>query len=373
MKNQISEALGVPSNIIPSARKFYELLLNQIKSELNKDEETFKFTIVLPEPLPVGEYIIREVSVKITITETDQVQEPEVYSMGVGTDSVRSSEFVDRSKVTTDIENPEFMMDFAVPEEWELNDLFEYFVKEKPEIVSSIAHEFKHLYDDQKKEWEIFKDRTRYISGRDVIRFDIPPLDRFGYMIYFTHMIESLVRPTEMLALLEENKIPKRKFIDFLRNTRVYKLLKEAADFKVEDLQSTILKKYMDQVNEVLDSLMIQGRKKMSDEEKVNEIMKIFYINLVNKDLEYFREFLSSNFMESIFGFDENKQKVYEKHRSYLTRFENRPIDYFRFEEKYLNNIGENVMRKIHKLYSLLPEDNFDTNMNLHKKISSRK
>jgi hypothetical protein len=373
MKNQILEALGVPDNLIPSARKFYELLLDQIKLELDKDEETFEFSIVPPEPLPVGEYSIHEVSVKITITETNKVQEPRYYSMGVGSNLERSPKFIDKSKITTDIKNPEFTMEFAVPLGWELDQLFEYFVREKPEIVSSISHEFKHLYDDQKNKWELFKDRSRYISGRDVIRFDIPPLDRFGYLIYFTHMIESLVRPTEMLALLEENKISKRKFINFLSNTRVYKLLKEANDFKVDDLRSNIQKNYMDRVNEILDMLMIQGRKKMSDEEKVNKVLEIFYINLVNKDLESFKNLLGKNFMGFIFGFDEHKEKVYKKHANYLRRFEKNPIDYFRFEEKYMKMLTDNIIRKIHKLYALLPEDNFNSNMNLHKKISSRK
>ena len=37
MKNQIFEALGVPENIIPSARLFYDDLFVLIKNELEND------------------------------------------------------------------------------------------------------------------------------------------------------------------------------------------------------------------------------------------------------------------------------------------------------------------------------------------------
>lgn len=373
MKNQIFEALGVPENIIPSARLFYDDLWMTIKNELEKSEGEQEFSVVPSRNLKIGEYEVEQIEVKITVIETDEVQEPDVISMGVSSTSNKGEKYPYKGEITTDITNPEFDITIAVPEQWSVPEVLSYFKNDRAEIVSSISHEFKHLFDDQKRKWEVFKDRSRYSSGRDIVRFDISKLDRFGYLIYFTHMIESLVRPTEILAMLEENKISKRGFINFLKNNRVYKLLKEANEFNVEGLQSEMLNKHMDRVNEILDNLMIKGRKQMSDQEKVDEILKIFYINLVNTDLGVFRQLITSNFMENIFGFDENKQKVYDKHSNYLRRFEKNPIDYFRFEEKYMKMLSENIIRKIHKLYSLLPEDNFDTNMNLHKKISSRK
>ena len=373
MKNQIFEALGVPENIIPSARLFYDDLMISIKNELENSEGEQDFSVVPSQDLKIGEYDVEEISVKITVIETDEVQEPEFISMGVGSTTKKGEKYPYKGKIITDITNPEFNMTIVVPEQWNVDEVLSYVKNNRAEIVSSISHEFKHLFDDQKRKWEIFKDRSRYHSGRDIIRFDIPKLDKFGYLIYFTHMIESLVRPTEMLAMLEENKISKRGFINFLKNNRVYKLLKESNEFSVEDLRSTMMEKHMDRVNEILDTLMIQGREQMSDQEKVDEVLNIFYINLVNTDLGVFRQLITSNFLENLFGFDENKQKVYDKHANYLRRFEKNPIDYFRFEERYMKMLSENIIKKIHKLYSLLPEDNFDSNMNIHKKISSRK
>ena len=373
MKNQIFEALGVPENIIPSARLFYDDLFMLIKNELEKSEGEQEFSVVPSKDLKIGEYDVEEILVKITVIETDEVQEPDVISMGVGSTSKKGEEYHHKSEITTDISNPEFTMTVAVPEQWSVDEVLSHVKNNRAEVVSSISHEFKHLFDDQKRKWEIFRDRSRYHSGRDIIRFDIPKLDRFGYLIYFTHMIESLVRPTEMLAMLEENKISKRGFINFLKNNRVYKLLKESNEFSVEDLRSTMMEKNMDRVNEILDTLMIQGRKQMSDQEKVDEVLNIFYINLVNTDLGVFRQLITSNFLENLFGFNENKQKVYDKHANYLRRFEKNPIDYFRFEEKYMKMLSENIIKKIHKLYALLPEDHFDKETNLHKKISSRK
>ena len=373
MKNQIFEALGVPQNIIPSARLFYDDLWLTIKNGLENSEGDQDFSVVPSKDLKIGEYNVDQIEVKITVVETDQVQEPDVVSMGVRSTSKKGEEYSHKGEITTDITNPEFTMTIVVPEPWSVDEVLAHFKNNRAEIVSSIAHEFKHLFDDQKRKWEIFRDRSRYSSGRDVVRFDIPKLDKLGYMIYFTHMIESLVRPTEMLAMLEEHKISKRGFINFLKNNRVYKLLKEANEFSVEDLRSTMMEKHMDRVNEILDTLMIQGRKQMSDQEKVDEVLNIFYINLVNTDLGVFRQLITSNFLENLFGFDENKQKVYDKHAKYLRRFENNPIDYFRFEEKYMKMLSDNIIRKIHKLYSLLPEEHYDKKMEMNQKISSKK
>lgn len=373
MKNQIFEALGVPDNIIPSARLFYDDLFLSIKNEVENNEGDHEFSLIPSRNLKIGEYGVDQFEVKITIVETDEVQEPDVISMGVGSKSKKSDDDYYKGEIITDISNPEFNITIVVPEQWSIHEILAYFKNDKAEIISSIAHEFKHLFDDQKRKWELFKNRSRYHSGKDVVRFDIPKLDKLGYLIYFTHMIESLVRPTEMLALMEENKISKKGFINFLKNNRVYKLLKEANEFNVDDLRSNMLENHMDRVNEILNTLMIQGRKQMSDQEKVDNVLNIFYINLANADLGVYKQLISSNFLENMFGFSGNKQKVLEKHGNYLRRFEKNPLDYFRFEEKYMKMLSENIIKKIHKLYSLLPEDNFDTNMNLHKKISSRK
>ena len=45
-------------------------------------------------------------------------------------------------------------------------------------------------------------------------------------------------------------------------------------------------------LNEILDTLMIQGREQMSDQEKVDEVLNIFYINLQTHIVSGFNIFL---------------------------------------------------------------------------------
>jgi hypothetical protein len=111
----------------------------------------------------------------------------------------------------------------------------------------------------------------------------------------------------------------------------------------------------------------------MTDNEKVDQLLDVWYHNYRGKNLNTYRRLMATNMFEGLFGFSENKEKVFERQARIVSKFENNPMDFFRFEMKYLHKVAEEVMKKIHKLYALLPEDHFDKETNLHKKISSRK
>jgi hypothetical protein len=59
--------------------------------------------------------------------------------------------------------------------------------------------------------------------------------------------------------------------------------------------------------------------------------------------------------MEGLFGFPENKEKAIERHLNRLRKIKN-PFDFIRNEEMITKTIADKVLRKIYKLYDLLPE-----------------
>ena len=105
----------------------------------------------------------------------------------------------------------------------------------------------------------------------------------------------------------------------------------------------------------------------------VNEILTLWYVNFVNTDIEAFSDAISSNFLEKIMGFSGNKEKVLLQHISDVSKFKNRPLDFYKFEENKIKRVTGEMLKKIHKLYSLLPDNENNDISKLHQKITSKK
>ena len=81
---------------------------------------------------------------------------------------------------------------------------------DKARIVSSFAHELKHEYDEYKQKHINIDTRLDYMSARDAMG-TIEPIGEFAFMLYYTSIIESLVRPTEIAAELGVLGITKKR------------------------------------------------------------------------------------------------------------------------------------------------------------------
>ena len=114
----------------------------------------------------------------------------------------------------------------AFPEEWDLNDLKTYFINDKVDITSSLAHELKHFFDYRMKPKGSSIGMTKYKSYSE-ISIGIPPIDKFIYALYFIHSIENLVRPTQLASKLRSEKITQKEFYDYFVNSDLFKTLKE--------------------------------------------------------------------------------------------------------------------------------------------------
>ena len=94
----------------------------------------------------------------------------------------------------------------------------------------------------------------------------------------------------------------------------------------------------------------------MSDEEKINEVFKILYSTLATHSIRNFQEILKTSIMDEIFGFQGEKQKVFEKFIRRMIRFDKNPEDFVKYYAKYFNFIGDRMIRKISKLYAITPK-----------------
>jgi hypothetical protein len=157
--------------------------------------------------------------------------------------------------------------------------------EERDEHVSSLAHEIKHKYDKQAKLYGLVGTDVEYQATQMRGTFGIPVIDRvFFRYLYYISGIENLVRPTEVAYELRRKKITKSKFREFLKNKRVYKELLEMKNFTFDDFISQ-LKGSEDRLDALINHIG-EDPSDMTIDEKINPVLELVYIDLVNKKNE---------------------------------------------------------------------------------------
>ena len=122
--------------------------------------------------------------------------------------------------------------------------------------------------------------------------------------------------------------------------------------------------------------------------------MELVYVNLVNAKVDTFDKFFYSQaekmaqmfggggLFSSIFGQikppNEEKEKVRRKFINHVSKYKNREMDFFVDECERFNYVATNLMKKISKIYALLPDEKEQTNESildweLHQKIMEKR
>lgn len=364
MKMRLHEALGVPQGIINSARRFYNDILPQLEKNIDPSDETGEYTMeIIPEsPYEIGEFPAVNIELTLEIEPIQSLDSFDVIRMATKASSELDYQKPYRARFVPKVTNPKFTIVIASPENWTKKEFIDFYKNNRTDFITSIAHEFKHIYDVAKGKYEKLKDRSEYTSFGEISNFGIKPLDQFNHDSYYTTTIESLVRPTEMMSYLKENEISKKDFIDFLQTNTLYNNLTRLQNFSLQDMIEDIKTNYMPKVDEVLEILEddlsesgIQWRE-LSAMEKIKLIFKIYYTTLKNLDGQSFKNMMTTNSLESFIGFLGEKKPVWERHINEITKYEKTPLKYFEKQAERMRKVATQLKRKIHKLYSLLPE-----------------
>ena len=369
IKNTLNEALGVPEGILESAERLYLMCFNRIGKItdpiLNGSvEEDYDF--IIRSNFKISDYTFTKISLSINFVETDQVDTVELYSMGFG----HNSSFKDDSLKLVSIVVPTeviISIKFAITETTKISDVIELCKRSKDIMTASLAHELKHAYDHYKKPTESIPKMSRY-HGVQQTGVPIKPISVFLHYLYFVHGIENLVRPTEFSSLMKSSKISKKDFYNFLTNSEMYTMMRDINNFTYEKLKSE-LKNYIPQIDGVLNRFTNETFD--TDEEKIDEILRIVYVNLVNNTLNTTKSIMSNNFFEGLMGFQGKKNEVFRKIVNYVMRFENNEKKFYLYEEKKFKHISGIMMKKLSKLYSMAQDEKSSIkNWDLHHKIN---
>jgi hypothetical protein len=369
IKNTLNEALGVPEGILESAERLYLMCFNRIVKITDpilngSKKEEYNFTI--KSNFKISDYTFTEISLSIDFVEVDQVDLVELYSMAFG----HQSKFNDRSLKLVTIVSPnevKISIKFALTETAKISDVIELCKRSKDIMTASLAHELKHAYDHYKKPTESIPKMSRY-HGVQQTGVPIKPISVFLHYLYFVHGIENLVRPTEFSSLMKSSKISKKDFYNFLTNSEMYTMMRDINNFTYEKLKSE-LKNYIPQIDGVLNRFTNETFD--TDEEKIDEILRIVYVNLVNNTLNTTKSIMSNNFFEGLMGFQGKKNEVFRKIVNYVMRFENNEKKFYLYEEKKFKHISGIMMKKLSKLYSMAQDEKSSIkNWDLHHKIN---
>lgn len=381
----INEALGIPDNILDAAELIYDKITQDIKTIKYKEDDGYEFennvdiTLGHKKKIKIDKFVLK-IDIENLLKDGSK---PEIISMGMGQTFMFDSDIL--MKITKPSTNAQLHITFAVADDWEPKDLYNAFIHNKGESISSIAHELKHKYDKQSKKTDLIGKDAEYQATQQYGSFGIPAIDNvFMRYLYYINATESLVRPVEVGSELRSGNISKSQFMDFLNNNRVYKELKEIADYSYEKLVDSLISQ-MGRVEALLDHADIDYED-MSDEEKINEIFGIVYATLVNTKMSIFVDMTTNrrdefiNMLRQFMGVDENEDKIEKVRRkffNYLVKFQKDPTQFFKSEIDNFNYFARKMLKKISKLYALAKDDEEVNesilNWDLHQKLMEKK
>jgi hypothetical protein len=377
----IKEAVGVPEGILKAGEELFKIVASNLKKINNKDNK-HEFHIT-EEELQISDVTIDFIKITVSVEEIEGYDgKPVIASMGVN-NAFRFDKgiMMQVSKVDKVIE---LEINFIVPKEWEPQDLYETFISDETHNESVMAHEIMHKFHRTKKTKGFvgdIADYQAYSSGK--IRFNIPVLDDFMLYSYYIQAAENTVRPTEVASRMIKKGITKDQFKDFIKEDETFKQLKQIQNFTYDYLISS-LRKQMDRIDGLIKHIG-DDPSKMSVDYKIEFILKIAYVNLVNLKIEIFDNYFYDNaekFLQSMGGLfgkvSKEKEDVRKKFVNHVVKYENKEMDFFKDECERFNYVATKLMKKISKIYALLPDEKEQTNESildweLHQKLMEKK
>ena len=387
----ITEALGVPDSILDAADILYDVVENNLRS-INTIQDEYKFDGDLDLELGDKKKVkINSYELTISIEEVeDEEGVLDIISMGMGGRfGFDRNVYLKRNEPSN---NLNLNITFAVGENWKPEELIQKMEEERDEQVASLAHELKHKYDKQVNIFSKVGPDAKYQATQQRGTFAIPVIDNVFYRyMYFIHGIENLVRPTEVAYSLKRKKITKSQFKDFIENNRVYKELLEIRNFTFEDFISK-LKEQEERMDKLIEHIG-EDPSDMTIKEKIDKVLEIVYIDLVNNRLEMFFR-MTEHGMDDMLKFGaqigllpnelqgevEKLGKTNEVRQKFLnqtTKYQKNPTKFFEDEFEKFNYVTNKMIKKIVKLYDIAEDDKEMTesiqNWDLHQQIMEKK
>lgn len=366
IENNLVEAVGVPTNITEIAKQLYDKVMSELKPNVGL-KSLLKKSINLKGDFQINEYKFNAINLVFDVDNVEEYEfdpnnKPKIVIRGMTHKG--TVELGDKFNYisTRKLNKINLAINLAISNEATSQDLIDELTKDRVTIISSLAHELKHAYDESVDPLVRTPGRVDYQIGTQRRFGSIKPLNILLHYMYFAHTTENLVRATELYSALEESGITKKEFYNFITNHKVYTAYKDGANLTYENLRKD-LKSMIPQIKETFNDNNIHYPEDISDDEMVDLTLKQFFKTLLNWRGSGMKEFLTQDFMESMFGFSGAKERFFDKYLTKITRFGDDYEKFIKYEINKTRDICLKMTKKLSKLYSLLkPSENESTN-----------
>jgi len=354
MSLNLKEAAGVPKGIVDAGEKLYNDFKQKVVPMLKDGQTEYEVNFKPSEPYKIGDEEISDVEINLSLRpDSDSYGEANMQVFRKNTLKKVGNEYVlmkvnKNGKVILTIDKP-------VPEDWNVKDVIDSINNSKVQTVSALSHELKHEYDDLKTPHMGVEKVSEYQSNTEMFNFPIAPIQRMFFDLYYLDEIENSVRPTELYAKLKTLGIGKSGFLDYLK--KEYFIIMESMRFSVNEMIKEIYGN-MNSVDELLSQVDGLGVpvSELSDDEKVNLVLRIAYISASNARRQNYGDSLVDNDIETEIGFFGDKAIQFDKYEKSFGKYEDDIMKFYQDIEKYLKRSSTKVMKKLGKVYSLLPD-----------------
>jgi hypothetical protein len=209
----------------------------------------------------------------------------------------------------------------------------------RPYAESILFHELTHVFefynrilsDSASPDFEQVSNLTQMLNKMGAV----DDWDELMFLIYLHLSFELNARVTEVYGLLRSKKISsKEEFIDFLKNSRAFSYAKRLKNFSTERFIKEL---------EIPQDTIDRIRKYDGKETPIEEIKDVVLTQLIDNWSITYHDFLKD------FSADENL-----KIPTLSDKVTSSPQNFLRFWENRFNKAGEDSIRKISRLYSLI-------------------
>ena len=368
----IVEKMGVPRNIVESATKLYELIIEQfIKIDSEHDlgtiasvmpNQTIEFKLKIPIKIVISDLEFSTVDFNISVYLNPKYKNVDVISWGVSVNPTSHGDYrIIHDKSLVDSLN--LFVNFISDSSNKISDIVTYLKSERSKTIGILSHELKHVYDKYMIGYELLADIVDYQTFASN-RTGFDEIDKFIYLLYVVSHTENLVRPSEIAGQIQSSDITKSEFKEFLEENRLYKELLEIKYWSYNKLKSDLMK----------DIKTIRSRfddipESETDENVIDFVLNSSYESIVGKSSDIMIDILDlDNGIKILMG--KIKKEDIDFYNSYISKrtFKNKD-EFFLFWEKKLNFEGEKMIKKIAKLYDMCKDDNSNQ---LMSKINDR-
>lgn len=365
-------AMGVPEGNIELTQRIYQRIVDIYEYELNNLIEEKTFTFSMYDDFNISDFKFNKITIDINLKLSSNLDKGDVELISMAfkdnmTLVKNDNEYYTKRDNRTTINiiiNLGVSLDGIEP-----SDINNYFINKKKEMNISIAHELKHAYDSYKKPVNKLSKRSEYLAFTKMC-FGIKAIDKFFHNLYYTSMIENIVRPTEIAAGISDGNINKEEFLNFLKSDRTYSNLKKIQSYTYEDFRTDLLAD-VSKIRFVLAKFDINTPE--NDVDVVDLILKLAYENLKHKKIKTLHGFISNltsddDFLNAILNDTKTKEDKYLD--TYISKISYKNYeDFFVYEIKKFIFVSNNVLRKLSKLYDMAKDIEVNP---LHAKITAK-